>query len=75
MDEFHVEQVAQAFHDVENAATWSDQLEPVKEQYRYLARIAIGTFAEQQERIKPSWPRLPVPSRSLDGPEQPRSCA
>jgi hypothetical protein len=73
MDENQVEQVAQAFHGVESSSAWKDEQETIREQYRRLARMAIGTMVEEQQRVKSSWIRLTVPSRPLEGPEQSRS--
>jgi hypothetical protein len=73
MDETQVEQVAQAFHGVESSSAWKDEQETIREQYRRLARMAIGTMVEEQQRVKSSWIRLTVPSRPLENPEQSRS--
>lgn len=68
MDETQVEQVAQAFHGVESSSAWKDEEETIREQYRRLARMAIGTMVEEQQRVKSTWMRLAVPSRPLEGP-------
>jgi hypothetical protein len=73
MDDTQVEQVAQAFHGVESSSAWNDEEEATREQYRCLARIAIGTMVEEQRRVKSSWIKMAVSSIPMELPEQRRS--